>query len=193
MTNNISTTCTDNAEIIILFWSLIVAIFSILIAVFICWVERRQSAKLNSINLLKENLEQPFKSKLIDNFCEEIKACHYIFVEHDNKTEESMFSFDKVPLIKICNRITFFLGEIAYLQYAIPYRYSRLNSSGQKVVSYVEEKMLLCALYENSPQITSYDKEKMINKRKAKKIYRKFLRRIKKFYKKTFKLYKYGL
>lgn len=120
----------NNAEIVILFWSLIVAIFSILVAVFVCWIERRQSAKLNSINLLKENLEQPFKKQLIDNFCEEVTACKYIFVMINNATEVTMVSFDKVPLIKVCNRIGSFLGEVAYLQYAVPLRYARLNAIG---------------------------------------------------------------
>lgn len=196
MTSNVELLCTqptDNTEIYILFWTLIVAIASLFVTIIISIIGNHQNAKLNSISMLKHRVGKTFERILLNNFCENVKDCNHRFVSANKTADVIHVSFDKVPLIQLQNKISKFLGKNAYLQYAIPYRYSRLNSMGESIVKFIETEMIPYAIFENAPYIPEQNSEKILEIKKAKKIYRKFLRKIKKFYKKAFQIYKYGL
>lgn len=182
----------SNTEIQILFWSLIATIASMIIATIMNVIERNQSAKFNSINILKESLEKPFRENLINNFSYDVKACHYRVVSVTDDASSIKVSFDMISLTKISNRVSCFLGEISYLKFAIPFRYNRLNKKGEKIISFIEQEMLSCAIYAGNKR-EEWNTDKMLSREKAEKIYRKFSRKINCFYKAAFKIYKYGL
>lgn len=182
----------NNMENSILFWTLIVTIISLIITVIISIISNNQNAKLNSINLLKESIGEKFKEFLIGDLCENIADCCCRAIT-DEKNILIGFSFDEIPLIKVQNKITRFLGDVAFFKYALPKKYSRLNKLGQNVISYIDDEMLPIAIFENQHNKIRYDKKDILKKRKAKKIHRRFLRRMRKFYKKAFKIYKYGI
>ena len=192
---DINTVCEEstNIEISILFWTLIVAMASLIVTIIISIISNRQSVKLNSINLLKDTIGESFQKCFLETFCEEITDCKYKVVFVDESGEQVQVSFDKVPLIKIQNKISSFLGEVAFLKYAIPWRYSRLNCLGQHVISYIDDVIIPCAIFENAPHKIDFDEKNIITLKKAKKIHRKFLRHVRKFCKKAFKMYKYGI
>lgn len=197
MNANIEMLCNQtisNAEISIMFWTLIVTIFSLIVTVIISIIGTHQNAKLNSITMLKDNVGESFNRILLNDFCENVKDCNCKFFSSNETGEIVLVSFDVVPLITLRNKISGFLGEVAYLQYAIPCRYSRLNSAGQNVIDFIEIEMLPYAIFVEAPnKIEDDDNKKTVKARKGKKIYRKFLRKVKKFYKKAFKIYKFGL
>ncbi len=196
MNANVEMLCNQtisNAEISIMFWTLIVTIFSLVVTVIISIIGNHQNAKLNSITMLKDNVGETFNRILLNDFCENAKDCNCKFFSSNETGEIVLVSFDVVPLIKLRNKVSEFLGEVAYLQYAIPFRFSRLNSAGQNVMDFIENEMLPYAIFAEAPNKIEDGDKKTVGARKGKKIYRKFLRKVKKFYKKAFKIYKYGL
>lgn len=183
----------SNFEAQILFWSLVATIASMIIATVMSVVERKQSAKFNSINILKESLENPFQKYLIDDFSYDVKSCHYRVISVSDDANDIQVSFDIIPLTKVANRISYFLGEIAYLKFAIPFKYRRLNKKGQQIISFIEEEMLSHAIFAGN-KVEEYDLNKeTLSVDEAKRIYKKYLRRINRFYRAVFRIYKYGL
>lgn len=192
---DVNTVCeeTTNVEISILFWTLIVAMISLIVTVIISIISNHQNAKLNSINLLKDSIGKSFDDCFLVGFCEKITDCKYKVVFVDESGDQIKVSFDKVPLIEVQNKISRFLGEVAFFKYAIPSRYSRLNCLGQRVISYIDDVMIPYAIFENAPHKIDFDEKSIITIKNAKKIHRKFLRRVRKFCKIAFKIYKYGI
>ena len=180
-------------EISIMFWTLIIAIVSLLATIIISIIGNHQNAKLNSITLMKECVAKVFEKVLLNEFCENINDCNCRFVSSNKNADIIYVSFDKFPLIKVQNKISNFLGEIAYLQYAIPFRYSRLNFMGKQIERYIENEMLPYAIFEKAPNKIESGNKDILEVKKAQKIYKRFLKKVKRFYKKAFKIYKYGL
>ena len=196
MCTNIESLCnqsTSSTETSIMFWTLIIAIISLLATIVISIVSNHQNAKLNSITMMKECVGKTFEKVLLNEFCENINDCNCRFVSANQNADVIYVSFDKFPLVKVQNKISTFLGEIAYLQYAIPFRYSRLNSMGKQIEKYIENEMLPYAIFEKAPNKIEFENINILEVKKAQKIYRIFLKKVKKFYKKAFKIYKYGL
>lgn len=177
---------------IIKLMSLIVAIVSSLVALVIGLVSYWQNAKFNAVNLLKERLVRAFNDKLIDGF-QDLDGCRWIVVRDYTTEDEWMVSFDKFPLISICDSINAFLGEISYLKYAIPRKYKRLNARANKIIDYVENNMLIYAVYEQAPRMGRMLPNMIISRKKARRIHKKFLHKVSAFYRQTFKLLKKGL
>ena len=192
---DINTVCeeTTNVEISILFWTLIVTMLSLIVTIIISIISNHQNAKLNSINLLKDSIGESFEKCFLGDFCEKITDCKYKVVFVDESGEQIKVSFDKVPLIKVQNKISSFLGEVAFFKYAIPHRYSKLNYLGQRIISYIDDVMTPCAIFENAPHKIDFDEKNIITIKKAKKIHKFFLRHVRKFCKEAFKIYKWRI
>lgn len=195
MTTNVNATQIDfhdDIELKILFWTLIIAIISLIVTSIFNYIDRHQGIKLNSINLLKDNLEKPFTTYLVTRFCEIITSCTFYYLVPDAQKKNPQVSFDSFALIEMQNTVSNFLGEVAFLNYASPRKFSHIRSDGESLNTYIEKYMLPYALFEKGT-LSNNDPKKQLAKKKAEKIHKRFIRKVKKFYKCTFKIYRYGL
>lgn len=105
------------------------------------------------------------------------------------------FVFNKIHLIELNNILTTFMGEISFLKFATPIRYNSLNRKYEKIRSHIDDTMIRYAS-ENPTNLAATDGStdcKLLDSKKSKKIYKKLLKRIKRFYKSVFRIYKYGV